>query len=673
MFWVPGETNRLDIAGPAGKVKVTQFQHGRVLSLVQPAFPASGAIKETEFMQSISLSSFIMTMGVVLSPVLTAAEPPSHTDPASTWDLTVLFRDDAAWRAAKDQVAAEIPKIKNYEGRLGKDAATLREAMDFIYRLHKELDRMAVYTSLKRDVNTRDSAALELNQEADLLGTEFSRATSFVNPELLAAGETRLRAFLDSDPGLAPYRFPIMEILRAAPHTLGAEAEGVLSATGLITDAPVSFYGILANADISWPTIKLADGTEARLDQAGYTKWRAAGNRADRQAVFAAFWKTFRDYERTFGVSLYSQVKADWFDASVRKYPSCLAAALAGDDIPESVYRTLVAETNAGLPTLHRYFKLRGRMLGIPDLHYWDIYPPIVKLDKAFSLPDGRRLILDAVRPLGPDYVALFAANINGRFTDYYPKPGKTSGAYENGAAYDVHPYVLTNYNDDYESVSTVAHEWGHGTHSTLANHAQPYPTSQYSIFVAEIASTLNEALLLDHMLKVADNDDEKLYYLGSALENLRATFFRQAMFSEFELAIHERVEKGDSLSGEQLSNIYGDLLRRYHGDSQGVLKIDDLVTIEWAYIPHFYHAYYVYQYATSIAASQAFADRILKSEPGAVGTYLAMLKAGGSDHPYELVKRAGVDLATPAPYRALVARMNSIMDQIEVILAKGK
>ena len=239
--------------------------------------------------------------------------------------------------------------------------------------------------------------------------------------------------------------------------------------------------------------------------------------------MFEAFWKTFREYERTFGVSLYSQVKTDWFEASVRKYPSCLAAALASDDIPEGVYRTLIAETNANLPTLHRYFKLRGRMLGISDLRYWDIYPPIVKLDKVFPLPAGKRLVLEAVQPLGPDYVSLFAANLDGRFTDYLPKPGKTSGAYENGAAYDVHPFVLMNYNDDYESVSTIAHEWGHGTHSVLANRAQPYPTAQYSIFVAEIASTLNETLLLDHMLKVADTDAEKLYYLGSALENLRA------------------------------------------------------------------------------------------------------------------------------------------------------
>jgi len=613
-----------------------------------------------------------MTSATLLPASLPAQDPaPAGAPAAATWDLAPLYKDDAACRAAKDRILAALPKVKSYQGRLGESAATLREAMDLMSNLHKELDRIGVYCGLKRDVNTRDSAALELYQEADLVGTEFGRAASYVNPELLAVGEAKLRGFLDADPGLAPYRFPIMEVLRVAPHTLGTEAEGVLSAAGLVTDNPTAFYNILSTADIPWPTIKLADGTTAVLDQSGYTKWRAAPNRADRQAVFASFWKAFRAYERTFGASLFAQVKTDWFEASVRKYPSSLNAALAGDNIPESVYRTLIAETHAGLPTLYRYFKLRGRMLGISDLHYWDIYPPIVKLDKDFPLAAAKQLVLAAERPLGPDYVQQMTACLDGNYTEYFPRPGKESGAYMNGSAYDVHPYVLMNYVDDYESVSTIAHEWGHGMHSLLASHAQPYPTAQYATFIAEIASTLNENLLLDHVLEVAGSDQEKLYYLGTALENLRATFFRQAMFAEFELAIHEQVEKGGSLSGEQLSKIYGDLLRQYHGDAQGVLKIDDLVTIEWAYIPHFYRDFYVYQYATSIAASQAFAERIKRGEPGAVDTYLAMLKAGGSDHPYDLVKRAGVDLATPAPYRALIARMNSIMDQIEAIMAK--
>lgn len=612
------------------------------------------------------------------SPVLPAVDRPAPTsasapapDPASIWDLTPLYRDAAAWRTAKEQVAAGLPKLAEFKGKLGESAPALFAAMDYIQKLSEQLQRLDVYASLRVDENTRHAANLERSQETDLLSSQFSQSTSWFDPEILAIGETKLRGFLAAEPRLAPYRFTLLEILRTAPHTLGAEAENVLSATGLVTDTASSLYGILANADLPWPTIKLSDGTEALLDQSGYTRWRSSPNRADRKAVFEAFWKRFRDYERTFGVSLFSQVKADWFTASARKYPSTLAAALGANNIPEAVYRTLVSETNANLPTLHRYFKLRARLLGVSDLRYWDIYPPIVALDKTFPLATGKALTTQAVAPLGADYVKLYSASLDGRYTHYYPQPGKRSGAYMSGSVHDAHPYVLMNYNDDYSSVSTLAHEWGHGIHSVLANSHQPATTSGYSIFTAEIASTQNEVLLLEHMLKVAQSDDEKLYYLGSALENMRGTFFRQAMFAEFELAIHEIVEKGGALSGEKLSQIYGDLLRRYHGDAQGVLKIDDLVTIEWAFIPHFYRRYYVYQYATSIAAGTAFADRILKGEPGAVDTYLGLLKAGGSDHPYELVKRAGVDLATPAPYRALVARMNSIMDQIEAILAK--
>jgi len=607
----------------------------------------------------------------LFTATLPAAEPVAAPDPAAVWDLTQLYKDDAAYRAAKDHLAAELPKIKTYQGRLGESAATLRAAMDLIYGLRKDLYRLGVFASLSSDENTRNAPAMERQQELDMIDTEFSKVASFVDPELLTVGAEKIKGFLEAEPGLAQYRFPILDTLRNAPHTLGTEAEGVLSAAGMVTDAPSSIYGILANADLPWPTIKLTNGTEAHLDQAGYTKWRSAANRADREAVFRAFWGKWAEYERTCGVTLFSKVKVDWFRASVRKYPTSVAAALAGDNVPETVYRTLVAETNANLPTLHRYFKLRGQMLGVADLRYWDIYPPLVKLDKKFTYAQSKELTLAAVKPLGAEYVTEISACLNGRYTHVYPQPGKRSGAYMNPGAYDVHPFVLLNHNDDYEGLTTLAHEWGHGMHSQLTNRAQPFATSGYSTFVAEIASTLNEALVLEHMLKVAKDDDERLYYLGSALEGLRGTFFRQAMFAEFELRIHEEVEKGGALTGQKLTAIYADILRRYHGDAQGVMKIDDIVTTEWAYIPHFYRGFYVYQYATSIAASQLFAERILKGEPGAVETYLTLLKAGGSDYPYELVKRAGVDLATPAPYRALAARMNRIMDQIEAILAK--
>jgi oligoendopeptidase F len=303
-------------------------------------------------------------------------------------------------------------------------------------------------------------------------------------------------------------------------------------------------------------------------------------------------------------------------------------------------------------------------------MRYYDIYPPLVATTRRFPLADGRREMLAAVAPLGDEYVAALARGTGARWMDAYPRPRKRSGAYMSGLAYGVHPYLLLNYNDDYESLTTLAHEWGHAMHTVLASGAQPFPSALYPIFIAEIASTLNEALLQDHMLAHARDDDERLLYLGAALEGLRATFFRQAMFSEFEREVHDRVDRGETLSGEAFTRIYGGILRRYHGDA---VTIDNLYAIEWAYIPHFYNGFYVFQYATSIAASTLFAERIAAGEAGARDRYLDLLRAGASDYPYELVKRAGVDLAQPAPYRALAARMDRIMDRIEAILARPR
>jgi oligoendopeptidase F len=618
---------------------------------------------------------FTLMASLTLTPLALAAADqagaPGPVDVSETWDLSLIYPTPDAWKASKEKVAAGLPGLGAFKGRLGESPAVLLEALETSTALRKEFARLYVYAGLKSDEDTRDAANMERVQELGLLGSEFSRATSYMSPEILAVGADKIEAFIKAEPRLAPHAFDLRDTLRNAPHTLGAEAEGVLAQTGMLSGTASSLYGMLANADMPWPTVTLSDGTTARLDQSGYTKWRSVPNRDDRKAVFTAFWAKMKEYERTFGVSLFSQVKADWFYARVRKHPSSLASALSANHVPEAVYRTLLAETNANLPTLHRYFRLRARMLGVSDLGYHDIYPALAKLDKKFSATEARRLTLSAVDPLGSEYTGFMKAGLEGRYMHTYPQPGKRAGAYMNGGAYDVHPFVLMNYNDDYESVSTLAHEWGHALHSRLANTYQPYTLANYSIFTAEIASTVNEALLLDQMLKIAANDEERLYYLGNALEGLRGTFFRQAMFAEFELAIHEEVEKGSALSGKRLTEIYGGILRRHHGQAEGVMKVDDSVCVEWAYIPHFYRGFYVYQYATSIAAAQLFADKITRGEPGAVETYLGLLKAGGSDYPYDLVKRAGVDLASPEPYRALVARMNRIMDEIEAILAK--
>ncbi len=590
-------------------------------------------------------------------------------DTAYRWNLTDLYPSYEAWASATKTVGASLDRIEAYQGHLGDSAAMLKECMDTVFGVSLKLRRVMAYASMLSDENTRESRPLEMRQEAGMIATKVAQATSFLEPEILAVGRERIEGFLTQEPGLDEYRHYLEDVLRRAPHTLGTEAEGVVAAAGLVSDTAATTYGILANADIPWPTIRLADGTEARLDQSGYTKYRSVADRADRKRVFDTFFGTWHDYQRTCGVTLYSQLKRDLFYAQVHKYPTALADALDGDNVPEAVYHTLIKATNDNLPTLQRYLRLRGRMLGIDDLRYYDIYPPLVSSDLKFPIAKAEALTLEAVAPLGPKYVETVKRGFSQRWMDVYPRPGKRSGAYSSGSVYDVHPFVLMNFNDDYESVSTLAHEWGHTMHSYLANAAQPFPTADYSIFVAEVASTFNEALLLDHMLDTAKNDDERLFYLGSALEGLRGTFFRQAMFAEFELEIHTMVEKGEALSGERLSQLYGELLRRYHGQDAGVMSIDDAYTVEWAYIPHFYYDYYVYQYATSIAAASLFAQEVMDGEPGAVDRYLGVLKAGGSEYPYQLLKEAGVDLATTTPYDALIARMNRIMDEIETIL----
>ena len=535
----------------------------------------------------------------------------------------------------------------------------------------KTFSRIASYAGMASDADTRDAENQQRRTEVQILGSKLEEKVSFIDPEILQIGEVKLNGFLSELAALEPYRHEIQDTLRQSAHVLDLDAEAMMAATSMISRVPSNTYRTLANADMPWPTISLSNGEEVRLDQSAYTKYRSVDNRADRQAVFESFWGKWKEYERTMGTTLAGQVNVHIFSQRQRNYANSLTASLDNNAIPEAVYRTLINETNNNLDTLHRYFRLRGRMLDIDDLRYFDIYPSLVETDLKFPISSGKQLTLEATAPLGSAYTEVMSSAFDSRWMDVYPGPGKRSGAYMNGSAYDVHPYVLMNYNDDYESVSTLAHEWGHAMHSYLANKNQPYATAGYSIFTAEIASTFNEALLLEHMLKKAADDEERLYYLGNALETLRGTYFRQTIFAEFELAIHDRAEAGEAMTGPRFTEIYTDLLRRYHGHDEGVLTIDDLYTVEWAYIPHFYYNFYVYQYATSLAASSLLAEAVIQGRPGAVENYMNLLKAGGSDYPYELLKRAGVDLASATPYRAVFSRMNAIMDQIESILDK--
>ena len=592
------------------------------------------------------------------------------------WNLGDLYPSPEAWTAARDRLKGDIATIDRLKNTFGTSAKDMLAALDTMSRVQRESNRLSVYATLKADEDVRIAANQERQQAASALQTLIGEKEAWVTPEIIAIGADKVKRFESESPELVRrFGFFLDNALRSAPHTLGLEAENVIAATGDVLNQPDNIFSQLSNGELPFPSLTLSDGTKiARLDQSTYTKYRQAPVRADRKKVFDAFWGTFHKYEGTFGQTLNTQVLGEVFTAKVRRFPDSLAAATFPDNMPETVYRTLVAQANANLPTMVRYMKLRKRLLGITgDLAYYDIYPSMFKLDLPlhFSVADAERIGLDVTSAYGPEYTGLLRKGFGGRWMDVYPRAGKASGAYMNGSAYDVHPYLHLNHNDDYESLSTFVHEWGHAVHTLLADETQPYDTSNYSTFIAETASISNEMLLNDYMVAHAKNRNEKLYYLGEGLELIRGTFFRQTMFAEFQLALHEEVEKGGQLTGAKMTKMYCGLLRKYYGEAQGAIKIDPAYCIEWAFVPHFYYGFYVYQYATSMAGAAQFTEAIEHEGAPARDRFIAMLKAGGSDYPYALYKKAGLDMATPAPYQALARRMNRIMDDIDHLLAE--
>lgn len=600
--------------------------------------------------------------------VLTAFAADPTPRPQDTWDLSVLYPSVEAWQASVDRTGKELESLSACNGKL---AVELRPCLEKAWGAQKEVAKLGVYAMNHSSEDLRDDAWLGRSQTAQMLYTRLAEATASWQPEVLAMGSDKVEAALAADAALAPYDYWLRTTVRDAPHVLDPAGEALLASAGNLLAAPDRLHSTLLDGEVAWPEVKLSDGTGGVLDPTHYTAWRLAPSRDDRRLVMETYFTTLGKFAGTFGGMLDTAVAGHVYVARARKYDSSVSAAMDADHLPRSIYDTLVARTNANLPTLHRYLKLRARMLGLSDLAYHDLYPPLVSLEKSWTVDEAQALTLQATRPLGKEYTDALAAGFAGRWTSVYPGPGKRGGAYMDGAAYDVHPFLLLNHTGDYNSVSTLAHEWGHAMHSVFSARNQPYPKADYATFIAEIASTFNEALLMEVMLQNAKTDDEKLFYLGSQLENLRGTYFRQTQFAEFELAIHAQVERGEPLTGDSLTATYLDIVRRYYGQAQGVTQVPDYVGYEWAYIGHFYYNFYVYQYATSLAASSLLARDVLDKKPGAVDRYLTLLKSGGKDDPYVLLKTAGVDMATPAPYDALAANMERIMDQMEAILAK--
>jgi oligoendopeptidase F len=471
---------------------------------------------------------------------------------------------------------------------------------------------------------------------------------------------------------LKVYNFYLHDILRRRAHTLTDNEERLLASSSVMSSAASDVYGILSNADFPYPTVTLSDGKSAKLDSAGFNLYRAVPNRGDREKVMSAFFGALGAFRGTFGSTLNGQVQSDVFYAKTRNYKSALERSLDAANIPTDVYTHLIDGVNRGLPTFHRYLNLRKRMMGLSELHYYDLYAPLVgSIDLTYTAEEAQKHVMEALKPLGPDYAAAATRAFNERWIDLYPNPGKRSGAYSNGGAFDVHPYMLLNYNGKYNDVSTIAHELGHTMQSYLSNKTQPYPLADYPIFVAEVASTFNEALLIDHMLKTITDDSTKLSLLGNYLEGIKGTVFRQTQFAEFELRVHEMAEKSEPLTGDALSKLYADITKKYYGHDKGVCIVDDYIQHEWAFIPHFYRNFYVFQYATSFTASAALSEKVLAGDPAATKRYLTFLSAGGSKYPIDLLKDAGVDMTTDEPLTLTMQKMNRVMDEMEKILAK--
>jgi oligoendopeptidase F len=585
------------------------------------------------------------------------------------WDLTELYPSLEAWEAERQRLLSDIDGIEAFRGTLGDNSDSLHAALSYLSDTYKELLRVYSYASMEQDQDLRVTQSQERNQLGEGLFARYSQAKAFVDPELVAIGEERINAFIQDNADLAPFTFMLEDTLRQSEHTLSDETEQALSFFSQSFDAPTNIYSLIANSDIPWPTLTMSTGEEVLINSQGYSYWRGSYNREDREQAFNAYWNKWSEYNSSVGMVLNSHIQMQIAAAKARKYDSVLQREFFNDNLPESIYRTLVEEVNKSLPTLHRYFKLRGRMLGVEQLHYYDIYPSLVSLDKVFDIESTKTITLDAMSVLGDDWVSMQREAIDKRWVHVYPQEGKRSGAYMNGSVYDLHPFMLLNHNDDYDSLSTFAHEWGHAMHTLYAKQEQPFEMADYSTFIAEIPSTSLELILEQYMVENATSVDEKLFYLGQGLETLRGTYYRQTMFAEFELALYEAVERGEALSGAGITEIYADIVRRYHGHDEGVVIIDDLYTNEWMFVPHFYYNMYVFQYATSLTAGTALYANIVENGDAGVENYKNLLRAGGSDYPYELLKAAGVDMTTPEPYRAVVDRMNAIMDEMELLL----
>lgn len=590
----------------------------------------------------------------------------AESDPAYQWDLTPIFPDDAAWRAALDKAQELRALLQSYEGRLGEGGETLLEYMDLGERVSETVSRIYGYASLKADEDTAVAAYQDMKNRALSLSVSISAASAFETPELIAIPDETLEGFYAETPGLEKYRVALRNVRRRKAHILSQKEETLLAAAGEMADSPYNIYNLFEGADLKFPDALDADGKPHRLTHGTFVPTLHSTDRTLRKNAFDGYYGVWQGMRNTAAALLNAQMKQLQFFASARKYGSALEASLDGTDVPVSVYTSLLEAVEQNLPKNHRYMALRKKLMGLSELHMYDIYTPLVPdADAKISYEEAKETVLSALSVLGEDYVAVLKRAFSEGWIDVYENVGKRSGAYSSGLS-KPHPYVLLNHKDTLDSMFTLAHELGHAMHSYLSASHQPTVYADYVIFVAEVASTVNEALLMQHLLKKARDKKQRAWLINYFLEQFRTTVYRQTMFAAFEKELGEMAGRGDALTAEALDALYYDLNKRYYG---GAVTADEAIAVEWARIPHFYYDYYVFQYATGFSAAVALSRRILEGGQSAVDDYLRFLSSGCSKTPIELLKLAGVDMSTPQPVNDALALFDELIMEMETLM----
>ncbi len=590
----------------------------------------------------------------------------SEVDVKYTWAIEDLYASDELWQKEYDKVKEMIPGIVEFRGRLGKSAEILLSFLQQQDELDKLMERIYVYANQKYHEDTANSVYQDLSNKANALSVQVRSALSFATPEILTIPEETIAQFKYEAQELMLYDFYLKDILRIKPHILSSEQEELLADAGEIAEAPDNIFSMFNNADIKFPEIEDEKGEKVRITHGRYGQLLESTDRRVRREAFEGVYSTYQSFRNTLAASFSSNVKQEVFFAKARKYNSTMEKALDGGNVPVEVYTNLIAAVHENMHLMHRYVALRKRLLGVEELHMYDLYTPLVS-DVKMEIPfeEAKKIVAKGLEPLGEEYQKILMEGYNHRWIDIYENENKRSGAYSWGA-YGTHPYVLLNYNDTLDNVYTLAHEMGHAIHSYHSDREQPYIYAGYRIFVAEVASTCNEALLIDYMLKNTEDKKEKAYLINHFLEKFKGTLYRQTMFAEFEMITHSMVEKGESLTAEALCRIYHDLNVAYFGDD---IVIDPAIDMEWSRIPHFYNAFYVYQYATGYSAAIALSRRILKEGPEAVTDYIRFLSSGSSNYPIEILKAAGVDMSTKEPVNQALKLFEELLDQMDELM----